>query len=295
MWYAIDDLICRLVKGRERHGKAMIIAAGAVVCTLLFASTAIPVLRGPIIPIAVAVIVGFVLLAVLILFRLQSRADDLLASVALYANLVNEQRLPRMLLLDGAAANPSFQWFLEKCLVICKPKSILELGSGQTTRLLADYFHREAGVEVVTLEESETWRDIMVPQITRNGRHHDYRFLPLAATRFKCNGSGEAIRTTWYNDFAELANRKFDLVLVDGPSTTGPYSRSGVLQLLPHTLSDSFVVVFDDAERAGERMTVAAARRILASFSIPFETFEVHGVKTQVVLCSPKFAFLRSV
>jgi hypothetical protein len=90
-------------------------------------------------------------------------------------------------------------------------------------------------------------------------------------------------------------------LLVDGPDHGGPgtqfvdYARSGILQYMPDLLAPKFIVVFDDAERYGETMTINALDALLRATDIPFVRFARHGMKSQVAFCSPEFAFLRSV
>src|SRR5262249_43421746 len=82
-----------------------------------------------------------VLLHLLLFTRLYAKITDLQASVSLYSNLPADRAFKGGLFVDGASANASFLLFLWKCLEVCRPKAILELGSGQTTKLLAHYFH----------------------------------------------------------------------------------------------------------------------------------------------------------
>jgi hypothetical protein len=94
-----------------------------------------------------------------------------------------------------------------------------------------------------------------------------------------------------------VAKGRFDLILVDGPDAgpETPYTREGFLEHVPAILADSFVVVFDDAERADETRMVEAFQRILEAHHIRFTRFEVTAVKTQAVFVSPSFRFLRSI
>jgi hypothetical protein len=196
---------------------------------------------------------------------------------------------------DEAAGNPSLQLVHFKILRLCRPQQILELGSGQTTKLLSCYQRQNSSAYILTLEQDENWLKKI-----RNEIAHDYRHVALEPKQFTCAGTGLKLSTSWYRDLPELHQRKFDYVLVDGPDHGGPgtehvdYSRSGILQHMPDILAPSFIIVFDDAERYGETMTIQALDAILRACGIRFVRFERHGMKTQVAFCSPDFAFLRS-
>jgi hypothetical protein len=64
---------------------------------------------------------------------------------------------------------------------------------------------------------------------------------------------------------------------------------------MPSVLAPSFVIVFDDAERHGESMTVNAMDAVLRASGIRFVRFSRYGIKTQVVFCSEDYTFLRSI
>lgn len=51
---------------------------------------------------------------------------------------------------------------------------------------------------------------------------------------------------------------KFDVISIDAPIGTDlEYSRRDVLELLPDILEKDFVILMDDANRQGERNTIA--------------------------------------
>jgi hypothetical protein len=196
---------------------------------------------------------------------------------------------------DEAAGNPSLQLLHFKILRLCRPQQILELGSGQTTKLLSCYQRQNPSAYILTLEQDERWQKQIREQVA-----HDCRHVSLEPKEFTCAGTGLKLRTHWYQDLPELHQRKFDYMLVDGPDHGGPgtdhvdYARSGILRYMPDILADHFVIVFDDAERRGESMTIKALDAILRAGAIRFVRFARYGIKTQAVFCSPDFAFLRS-
>jgi hypothetical protein len=123
----------------------------------------------------------------------------------------------------------------------------------------------------------------------------------LERMQVSCEVPKLSITTLWYRDVPELHGNRFDYILVDGPDhgTLGTehtsFSRSGILHYMPAILAPSFVVVFDDAERYGEIMTVKALEDILEESEIRYVRFAINGIKTQIVVCSPDYSFLEAI
>lgn len=278
---------------------------GAAVIAMIAGSAALVVLLlvGHIFqfwPVAIAVTVGVIggMLATVMaaLSRLRGKLNDVHYALSLESGLQRAGYQFADLFTDGGAASPSLQLHSLKILLFCAPKRILELGSGQSTKLLSAYARHHPEAYVLTLEQDARWVNRLAGQIT-----HDYRHVPLEGKDFVCRGSGLHLTTTWYQDLPELHAAKFDYVLVDGPDpgTLGTehtnYSRCGILQYVPEILADSFVVVFDDAERYGEIMTTTAFETVLRACGVRHVRFTIHGIKDQIVFCSPDRAFLRSI
>ncbi len=224
-----------------------------------------------------------------------AKINETIASVSLEGALRRLHLDPPDFFTDGAAATASLELLLIKVLRLIRPARILEFGSGQTTKLLALYYHQNPDTYVLTLEEDLSWHHIIEPQITIAGRHHDYRHSPVAETTVLRPGSSERVSTFWYADEMAIQTSQFNLILVDGPATEGPYSRAGILRHVPNALADSFVLIFDDAERYGERMTIMLAERALREAGRNYVRFDIYGQKAQTVFCSRDYAFLRSV
>ena len=246
--------------------------------------------------VATASVLVLLNLVIVLLNFLRAKLNDTQNAISLEAGLSRAGYDPVDFFTDGSAANPSLQLLHLKILRICRPQRVLELGSGQTTKLLSCYARENSSAYILSLEQDESWVKILKEHVA-----HDYRHVPLQSTQFVCKGSDLSLATMWYHDLPELREGQFDYVLVDGPDmgaiATGrtTYARSGILQHMPAILSPSFVVVFDDAERYGEIMTVNAFEDILKANKIRYVRFAVHGVKTQEVFCSRDRSYLRFV
>jgi hypothetical protein len=88
-----------------------------------------------------------------------------------------------------------------------------------------------------------------------------------------------------------LNTGKYDLIIVDGKSSKSN-SRAYALTLIPEYLSDTYVIIIDDAQRVGEQQTSQAVRKKLADCGIPFSYGRYLGSKQQDVICSKNLSFL---
>jgi hypothetical protein len=276
-------------------------AVGAIIGALVgLFSLAVGIMAPDSLAHALAIGLGctLVLLALLVamLVKVRAKLNDVQDVISLENGLRRAGYELSDFFTDEAAGNPSLQLLHFKILQLCRPQQILELGSGQTTKLISCYQTQNPSTNALTLEQNESWFN----QI-RNLVIHEYRYVQLEPKEFTCEGTGLHLKTDWYMNISELHQRKFNYVLVDGPDHGGPgfdhvdYARCGILQYMPGLLAPSFIIVFDDAERYGETMTIGALEGILRASSIPFFRFGRYGMKTQVALCSPDFGFLRSV
>lgn len=294
MW-RIPHLLHAIKKGP--HGTA---ACGAVVAVplnlaaLLTGMVYTPLLI-PALAVAVCSLTLLLALTIVLSNRLRAKVNDVHYAISLESGLRRAGYKVNDFFTDEAAGSPSLQLFNWKVLRLCRPRRILELGSGQTTKLLSSYVRENPSAYALTLEQDGAWVRRLKGEIV-----HDYRSVPLDRREFVCQGTRLPLTTDWYGDIPELRGQ-FDYILVDGPDSRllgtahTNYARAGILQYLPAILAESFVVVFDDADRYGEAMTIRAFTAILRACRIGHIEFAIHGVKTQVVLCSPDLAYLRSV
>jgi hypothetical protein len=290
-----------IVKGPLASVIAAVIVGAAFAIPFLVAGFAIPGLRwlGGVLSLSYLILASTAQL--LILARLYTKTADVGNSVSLNGYLMRSGYAPAAFFVDGASATPSLQLMLVKVLALCRPRTILELGSGQTTKILTIYARESPSSEVLTLEQDATWHALLMDSVPFSA-NHAYRLAPLESRSVSIPDRRTTISTKWYGGAdAELETHRFELILVDGPDSGGPglqggpYSRCGIVSQLPERLAESFVIIFDDAERYGERMTIRVVDSLLRARGVRFARFAVHGVKTQIVFCSPDCDFLATV
>lgn len=173
-----------------------------------------------------------------------------------------------------------------------RPMRILELGMGQSTRMISQYAREFPGVEHIVVEHDDKWieffsRGFKLADCTRV-LQLDWDYVPF-------NGA-EGVRV--YGGFVEaLAGSQFDFISIDGPlgGDMETYARIDVLQLLPECVSSSFAIMIDDCERSGELNTMYEMQQSLSRCDVPYESCKYSGMKDLGLLCSSDLAFLCSL
>lgn len=294
----LRQIIAIVFKGQYRQALAVLAAIFAASVLSLGAGAWFPTVAPLLERVQLALLAAALFIVGLLLVRLAGKLNDTKDLVSLVSILSANNYRPIDFFTDGAAATPTLALIVLKILQLCRPVSILELGSGQTTKLLSSYIQRRPDVRGVTLEESQEWHAHLSRYLNDTEGRHRYKWSPINALTFSAPAIGERVVTHWFSDVDALRTERFDFILVDGPDGPAPaarHARAGLLNLLPEILATSFVIVFDDAERYGESTTTDLCEKILQASGRKFVRFEVHGGKTQVVMCSLDFHFLRSV
>ena len=173
-----------------------------------------------------------------------------------------------------------------------QPKRILELGLGQSTRMIAQYAAAHEGVEHLVVEHDPAWIQFFSQAFS----------LPASTQIVQLEREmvpyQEAQQVRVFQGFQQaLAGKQFDFISIDAPlgGDMKEYARIDVLRMMPGCLSRDFVVMVDDAERPGERHTVAAMEKCLQEHDIAYQRGGYNGEKDTVLLCSQSVGFLSSM
>jgi len=178
----------------------------------------------------------------------------------------------------GGAANYSLLYVILRIAVELRPASVLDIGAGQSSLLWAMLRRRGLVGQVLTLEGDAGWGERIAAQVD-----HEVLVTPLVSASV----AGRSIRTY---DWARVGTgRRFDVIVCDGPNGTPRHSRGGILTMLADALPDDFVLVIDDAERAGEQDTVKAVHHRLQAAKRDYRVGVVRAAKTQVVFAMGRY------
>lgn len=184
-------------------------------------------------------------------------------------------RLEFPVFLGGWSIDAFLGRFLVEHLGAQRPRCIVELGSGSSSILIARTLQLlgEHGVEHLAVDHEDKYLGLTRDLATLNGVGDRIEFLhcPLVAQ--------EGVDTLWYEGLAgELAGRKIDLLLIDGPpGGQQPLARYPALRLLRPCLAAHCTVVLDDAIRGEERAIARRWAEENPDFSLTFRR-EGHGL-----------------
>ncbi len=175
------------------------------------------------------------------------------------------------------------------------PKSILELGLGQSTKLIGSYVSFKNGeCKHYVVEHDEEWINFF-------SNHFP---IPDSTEIIKCDIEDVSINVedenrttnvTKYVGFEEkLKDKVFDLIMIDGPYgyRSPDFSRVDILSILPQCLGKSFVILMDDCDRKGERETCNMIRVMLQDAGIPYWANTYSGEKDVTIIVSENLKFL---
>ena len=198
--------------------------------------------------------------------------------------------------LINAAANYSLAYSLYRILNDAKPKNILELGLGQTTKLTTQYVNQFNNSKLTVVEGDKEWIGLFKENLDIND---NTQILNLDLENFIYEDD-ETIR---FKGFLEaVGNQQFDLIIIDGPqgfiadSDNNPielnFSRTNVWQLIPQNLADDFIILMDDYHRAGEQNTLNHVKELLIENKIEFYEYNSWAFKTQHAIFTEKYKYI---
>lgn len=177
----------------------------------------------------------------------------------------------------GGAANYSLLYLILRIGTELQPRSVLDIGAGQSSLLWAMLRRRGFVEHVLTLENDPDWAARIAAQV-----EHEIRVTPLASRRV----GSQTVRT--YEWDAVKQQGPFDVVVCDGPTGTPRHSRCGVLEMLD-TVPADFALVMDDVEREGEQDTVKAVHHRLQQTDIDYSVGVIRAAKSQAIFATGRF------
>lgn len=195
------------------------------------------------------------------------------------------------------AVGYAYLYVMYRILNEMRPKCILDLGLGQTTRMIAQYADANSAVEHIVVENSKEWIDfwkrgcradgLAIPGNTRIVRL-DYGFETI-------NGKS-GVRV--YKRFKQaLRGKVFDFVSIDAPLSGDmkEIGRVDVLKLVPQGIAKRFAILFDDTNRAPDYKAVDQLIGQLKSSGYSTVLGRYQGDKDCHLIASTDNAYLRSL
>lgn len=178
----------------------------------------------------------------------------------------------------GAAAGYGLLYLLIRILRENPIRKIVELGSGESTRLIDRLKPKDASH--ICYEEDASWHAATKPRLTSC----DYRLRHL--TRYRIGG----VDCEWYGD---VESTDFDLLLVDGPVGVPRYSRIGCWKLIEANPKRDFVIVMDDTVREGEAETARFIAEHLQRQGLRVFSHRLDSGNAPTVICAGALSQVR--
>ena len=170
-----------------------------------------------------------------------------------------------------------------------QPKNILELGLGQSSKMLNQYVDYFEDSRCTSIDHNKEWVEFFQQVYTLSNRTH-IKFLELENTDYKSQ------KVSVYKGFKQIhENENYDLIVVDGPYQGKQFSRIDILGLLDTHLSASFAILFDDANSVGVRNTIADVEVMLKTIGREYRKQTYFSLKDVVILCSVDKVFLTTL
>lgn len=228
-------------------------------------------------------------------------SPEALAAESVWAHVFNNTISNSIWLKDKSfspgrwAVGYPYLYVMYRVLNEIHPKRILELGLGQSTKMIAQFAKEFDDVEHVVVEHDKDWCNFFSKSFNLSERT-TLQTLDLQMTDYKKS-------TLWtYKDFNKrFTGQSFDFISIDAPfgtvnsSKPTVYSRIDIIGLLPEILSPDFVIMIDDTERAGERNTIAEITSILKDNGVEYRVGTYHGAKDCTLICAAHLGFLTSM
>jgi hypothetical protein len=189
----------------------------------------------------------------------------------------------------GWAVDYGVLYTIYRILNDVKPKSIVEFGLGQSSKMIHQYSSYYTDCSAETIEHDENWI-----RFFNNGRIGEYAVNisvhELKKTVFKGH------ETLGYKDIVNhFGVKKFNLIIVDGPFGSPRYSRHQIIDMVPQNLDSSFCIIIDDYNRPGEKDTFNEICDLLSSNKIEYVTRVYSAIKEHAIICSSDLKFLTSL
>lgn len=173
-----------------------------------------------------------------------------------------------------------------------RPRSILELGLGQSTKMISQYVAANEAVIHKVVEHDTRWINFF-----KNGNQISEQTEIIQKDLIEANLNGkEHIRC--YEDFEkDIVPGKYDLIFIDAPigGDMKDFARVDTLNIIPKYLKDSFVIIMDDFDRSGEKNTLNLLEEKLQTNNIDYKKGVYSGRRDAALLCSKDFSFLSSL
>lgn len=200
--------------------------------------------------------------------------------------------------LGRAAIGYNCAYPLYRILDEIHPHSILEMGLGQSTKIISKYIeyyskNTTEEYEHSIVEHNEEWIDFFTKSHTLPSSTHIVHLNAVHTIFENLQPDIPKADVLRYEHFRNhFQNKKYDLIFIDGPNGSLEFSRIDILDILPECLEKSFIIMLDDYERIGEQRTAHFIHRVLYNNNISAYEGVYSGLKSTGIIVSEDLKFL---
>lgn len=177
----------------------------------------------------------------------------------------------------GMAVGNQYLYVLYKILDSGKFESFLDIGLGQTSKMIGQYAVYKENVRHIVVESDREWTEFFLK--SNEMRYSQIEYMDYIVKKVE----GIPVRT--FSDFKNrLSGEKFDYISIDAPLGSCLYSRIDILDLLPECLEKSWIIMMDDVNRSGEQRTLTEIEHILERYNIKYKESRYTGVAKEFAI-----------
>ena len=178
-------------------------------------------------------------------------------------------------------------YVLYRILDEVKPQSILECGLGQSSKLTIQYADAH-NADLTICENNPDWLAFFQRQFPTADMYTkilDTEMIHVVP---------EYESRTYVGFKSLIGDKKFNLILIDGPLGSAHFSRPQILDVVDN-LDKSFVILLDDMNRIGEQEIFNLLKKKLHEKHIEFKEGGYESDKRLGLICSPDLEWLTTM
>jgi hypothetical protein len=187
------------------------------------------------------------------------------------------------------AGNYPFFYVLNRILNDYKPRMIIEMGLGESSKMITTYLKNSlTQSEHLIIEHNSEWIDYF----KNNFRLADNSSIQICPIEEITINNKKSLS---YKNLEVTKNNLVDLYVVDGPFGSDHFSRYNIIELIKsRSIEDEFVIIMDDTNRVGEKETLKVIHEIMKNKGFEFYLEDYIGQKSLTVLATKKYRFATS-
>lgn len=226
--------------------------------------------------------------------ELKRKVQELEWAVIFQDSIKNSWLDPVGLSLGRWAIGYPFAYILFRTLEAQKPLNILELGLGESTKIILSYKKQSPNpVKHSVVEACKEWLDFFQRSNAELVGDTELVHLEYQFSNFR-NFNGVRV----FTDFEEkFKNNKYDLICIDAPlgGDMKEICRVDILSIIPNSLNSTFVILLDDFNRQTEKNLAKLIFEELDKNQIAYVSGTYDGEKSSLLIASPDLAYLKSL